>query len=128
MTSWAHEAVAQQVLTPKGYRLVTQVDVPGKGVLTCTTYRNEPWTAADAVRSYDFALHRARKMVVGERTSTRRIALPRGWRIFVHVNTGPPTWWRPRLEFHREVWTRTVMVGWLRGLIAIGVGRESGSA
>lgn len=33
----------------------------------------------------------------------------------VHVNSGPPTWWLPRVDVRRG----TVMVGWLRGLLGI---------
>lgn len=37
--------------------------------------------------------------------------------LIVMVNTGPPTWWRPRVELKN----RAIMVGWLRGLIVIGL-------
>lgn len=42
----------------------------------------------------------------------------RAWRrgpLMVHVNTGPPAWWYPRIRIGRS----KVMVGWLRALVAV---------
>lgn len=47
----------------------------------------------------------------GETRTTRRLTR----RLLLHVATGPPTWWLPKLEVTR----RSVMVGWLRGLVAV---------
>ena len=55
----------------------------------------------------------------GQVNRVRRFAVG-GWRFYVHVNTGPPTWWVP----HVEVTRRSVMVGWFRGLIAVSVSRS----
>lgn len=50
----------------------------------------------------------------------------RRWRlgtrsIYVHINTGPPTWWRPRVQ----VTGGQVMAGWLRGLVAVAITRDA---
>lgn len=49
---------------------------------------------------------------------TRRIPVG-NWIVYVHVNTGPPTWWLPRVE----VRDGSLMVGWLRGLVAFSARR-----
>ena len=41
--------------------------------------------------------------------------------LFMHVNTGPPTWWIPRVEMTSKRGDRTVMVGWLRGMVAVSI-------
>jgi hypothetical protein len=41
-----------------------------------------------------------------------------GKKFLLQINTGPPTWWLPRLGIKRG----GVMVGWLRGLIALSWG------
>lgn len=46
------------------------------------------------------------------------------WVVDVHVNTGPPTWWRPRLEFGAD----RVLAGWLRVLVAVVWERSQPSA
>lgn len=40
------------------------------------------------------------------------------WSVLVEVNTGPPTWWVPRVSVKDGL-----MVGWIRGLIAISIKR-----
>lgn len=57
------------------------------------------------------------QLMVGQtnRTWCRRAA---GRTVYISVNTGPPTWWRPCAESSR---TR-VMVGWLRMLVAVSWG------
>jgi hypothetical protein len=49
-----------------------------------------------------------------------------GWDVFVHANTGPPTWWWPRLEVERHDGEIQVMVGWIRGLLAVHATRDGG--
>ena len=39
--------------------------------------------------------------------------------VYIHVNTGPPTWWLPRMDWRDG----SLMVGWLRGLVALSVKR-----
>lgn len=50
----------------------------------------------------------------------------RRWRlgtrsVYLHINTGPPTWWRPRVQ----VTGGQVMLGWLHALIAVAITREA---
>lgn len=68
-------------------------------------------------------IERARTMVLNpqlvagqtNRTWHRIVA---GRAVYIAVNTGPPTWWRPRTEFSRA----RVMLGWLRMLVAVSWG------
>lgn len=54
----------------------------------------------------------------GQHDRARRITV-RGHAIYLHINTGPPTWWVPRIEVTRKsTRPRSLMAGWLRGLIA----------
>lgn len=62
--------------------------------------------------------HRESGFTTG-RKSVNRVRLPGGWQVWVHVNTGPPTWWLPRVSLRRRF-----MVGWLRGLVAVRVDRR----
>jgi hypothetical protein len=61
-------------------------------------------------RSFPFNSHLIPGQV--DRARLFRIA---GKPFFVHVNTGPPTWWYPRVELKRG----KVMVGWFRLLVAL---------
>lgn len=45
--------------------------------------------------------------------------------LFVHVNTGPPTWWLPKVKAGRRTdGTLEVMAGWLRALVAVSWNRH----
>lgn len=57
------------------------------------------------------------QLVAGQTNRTWRHRAA-GSAVYISVNTGPPTWWRPRAEFSR---TR-VMLGWLRMLVAVSWG------
>lgn len=50
----------------------------------------------------------------GQINRTREVQIG-DWLVCAHVNTGPPTWWRPRIE----VGAGTVSVGWMRLLGAL---------
>lgn len=39
------------------------------------------------------------------------------WNVFLHIATGPPTWWKPVIDFGDP----GVAVGWLRLLVAIAI-------
>lgn len=43
-----------------------------------------------------------------------------GWAIYLHVGTGPPTWWLPRVKLG----VGEAMIGWLRAMTAIKVTRS----
>lgn len=38
--------------------------------------------------------------------------------LYIHINTGPPTWWRPRITLPTRGNERELSIGWLRILIA----------
>lgn len=83
------------------------------------TYENGgDFTSADVDR-----ILRMRDVEVqaGEKRRATRHHLAGPWWAYTHVNTGPPTWWLPRVRFERY----GVMVGWLRGLVAVVVRRET---
>ena len=80
----------------------------------------EPFTDAD-VDQLLASLGEKPHLEPGERRRTRRKHLTGTWWLYTHVNTGPPTWWLPRVKFERY----GVMVGWFRGLVAVAVRRET---
>lgn len=43
----------------------------------------------------------------------------RDWYLFAGVQTGPPTWWWPRVKIGR-----IVLVGWLRTAVEVSIRRE----
>lgn len=71
----------------------------------------------ETARHYDM---KPGRIVDGE---VRRVWLrhPFGRPATFSVNTGPPTWWLPKVE----ITGGHVMVGWLRGLVAIKWGDSS---
>lgn len=58
-------------------------------------------------------------MVPGQRNRVRRYRFG-PVQVFLHVNTGPPTWWLPRVQVSRTKDSPgvTVMTGWLHCLVA----------
>jgi hypothetical protein len=84
----------------------------GRTTATLHSARPEGFIADDLLRAETMPLNTS--MVEGQVNTARRIkAFGRTW--YVAVNTGPPTWWLPKVRItHREV-----MVGWLRGLVAL---------
>lgn len=62
-------------------------------------------------------------LLPGQINRARRFTV-RGRAVFVHVNTGPPAWWLPRLEVDDNGERIEVMVGWLRALAAVTVYRQ----
>ncbi len=41
--------------------------------------------------------------------------------FYTHINTGPPTWWRPRTTFSNKGTEQELSFGWLRVLIAVAI-------
>ncbi len=115
------DGLSVAAVTADGLSLTVVRDLP-HGTYTVKMDRRPtdgPWTARDvsnALAGVDGPLHTMR---VGQRTLVRRVVLPRGWRVYLHVHTGPPTWWLPRARIKRN----HVMVGWLRLLFVIGARR-----
>jgi hypothetical protein len=58
-------------------------------------------------------------MQPGQRTRARRFVTRFGT-LYVHVMTGPPTWWLPRVKREKG---GALMAGWLRGAVAVKVAR-----
>lgn len=58
------------------------------------------------------------QMQPGQHNSTRRLATRYGT-LWIHVMTGAPTWWLPRLRREKD---GTTVAGWLR--LALGVRAE----
>lgn len=68
---------------------------------------------ADEVRQATEVYEFPDGLIVGQKNSAWKMG-----RFAVHVHTGPPTWWLPRVGVGRH----HVMVGWLRGMVALSWG------
>ena len=68
----------------------------------------------------DAALRARRNAVAGQTNRTLRATVA-GRDVWLHINTGPPTWWRPRLIIGWTDWKRELGLGWLRGLVVVAI-------
>lgn len=72
-----------------------------------------------AKRNFEQKIAQQVTLLPGERRDARVFRLSRG-ALYVHVNTGPPTWWLPRLGMGRhrngDLYLRG---GWLRKAIEL---------
>jgi len=68
----------------------------------------------------DAALRARRNAIAGQTNRTRRATVA-GRDVWLHVNTGPPTWWRPRIILGWTDWKRELGLGWLRGLVVVAI-------
>lgn len=99
-----------------GMTLVVKRRTAG-GILTATFHRDHsagPFTDADV----DYMLSEqptGKTMRPGQRNTTRRFGTRFGT-LWLHVMTGPPTWWLPRIKREKD---STLMVGWLRLAMAV---------
>lgn len=94
----------------------------GTNTITFGRPPHQPWTDADvtlAIRMTDEA--GIARLQPGQENTSRRLPLGRGWWLYVHLMTGPPTWWYPRVDPRGGA----LMVGWLRAGVAVSVRRES---
>lgn len=67
-----------------------------------------------AVESFETNWERLKSTrAVGDRRRLKKFQTRVGT-FWLHCNTGPPTWWKPRFVLKKD----EVMVGWLRGLVA----------
>lgn len=82
---------------------------------TLRSARPGGFTEADVDRARDFPLNP--RLIPGQLNRARRFHMGRRT-FYVHVNTGPPTWWLPKVKIRHS----GVMVGWLRGLVALSWG------
>ena len=87
------------IVSPRGHRAVYR------------SARPHGFTDADvgAARTVDFSTR-----IRGQVNRAREVQFG-AWLVCAPVNTGPPTWWRPRIE----VGPGAVSVGWLRLLGAL---------
>lgn len=68
----------------------------------------------------DAALRARRNTVAGQVNRTLRATFARR-DVWLHINTGPPTWWRPRIITGWTDWKRELGLGWLRGLVVVAI-------
>ena len=110
-------------LSDDGMTLVIKRRTPG-GIQTAT-YGRSPGTGPFTGANVDYLLSEqravARTMLPGQRNKTRRFVTRFGT-LWLHVMTGPPTWWRPRVKREKD---GTLMVGWLRLAAAVKFDRRS---
>lgn len=59
-------------------------------------------------------------LIRGQVNRARRYKVAGRW-VYLHASTGPPTWWRPQIKISCQEW----MVGWLRAMVAVSVGRAA---
>lgn len=55
----------------------------------------------------------------GQISRARKLKLPGQRSLYLQCNTGPPTWWLPRMKVRRRPGGAECMIGWLRGLVAV---------
>jgi hypothetical protein len=103
--------VSNQITLSPDRREMT-VTGPNGEVATLRSARPGGFITIDVDKARDFAFNQT--LIPGEvrRAWLRHI----GHRpVLITVNTGPPTWWWPRVEVRKD----RAMVGWLRGLIGV---------
>jgi hypothetical protein len=87
-------------------------------ITTLDSRRPEGFTDADVQYAYN-EYQPPCVVTAGEVRRVRRVAeLPTGG-LYLHVNTGPPTWWRPRTVVERTGGGWIVGAGWYRALIML---------
>ncbi|MDO2394783.1 hypothetical protein QRB38_13280 [Mycobacterium avium subsp. hominissuis] len=82
--------------------------------------RPDGFTEADLVAAHAVAFS---ARISGQVNRSRQLRVG-PWVVDMHVNTGPPTWWRPRMEIGAD----RVLAGWLRMLVAVVWERSQPSA
>lgn len=107
-------------LSPDGMTLTITRPAPG-GVQRLTVHRQPqagPFTDADIALALS-KVPGPGSMQPGQRNRTRRTETRFGT-LWMHVMTGPPTWWLPKKVREQD---GTVMVGWLRLAVAVRLDR-----
>ena len=108
---------ARYALSDDRLTLVIKRRTPA-GIQTATLHRDPhagPFTDADVAAALNRVPEAAGQMQPGQRNMIRR-DVTRFGTVWTHVMTGPPTWWRPRLERKKD---GTLMAGWLRFAAAV---------
>jgi hypothetical protein len=86
---------------------------------TLRSARPNGFTAADLENARDYRF--SKTLVRGQINRARKFSVV-GRVIYVNIGTGPPTWWLPRARIGKG----ELMLGWLRAMFAVSVGREDG--
>ena len=107
-----YDANAAYWLSDDGMTLIIKRRTPA-GIAT-TTYERlhdaAPFTDVDVENVLSAQPVATRAMQPGQRNKTRRFVTRFGT-LWLHVMTGPPTWWWPRLAREKD---GALMAGWLR--------------
>jgi hypothetical protein len=82
---------------------------------TLRSARPNGFTAADLENARDYQF--SRTLVRGQTSRARKFSAI-GRAIYVHIGTGPPTWWLPRARIGKG----ELMLGWLRAMFAVSIG------
>lgn len=101
-------------------RRTLQIRYSNGRVVTLRSERPDGFTNDQALRAAGEFLNPASTLTAGQVDRTRLIRI-RSYTVLVKVNTGPPTWWLPRVDIGRK----SAMAGWLRLLIAASWKRDS---
>ena len=104
-------------LSDDGMTLIIKRHTPA-GILTATFSRDHdagPFTDADVDNALSMQPAAARTMQPGQRNKARRFVTRFGT-LWLHIMTGPPTWWLPRIKREKD---STLMAGWLRVAVAV---------
>lgn len=112
-----HDTFAYEAVGDDGYHLHV-LTRDGRQLEVRRSFEAGEFFLADVERLVGVA---KRTVEPGQKNTARRYHLRSDWWLYVHVNTGPPTWWLPRVKPERY----GLMVGWIRGLVAVLVKRET---
>lgn len=103
----SEDRINANVISATGERLSVKSELPGG--------------FTDSHVAYMESVELRGKLSPGEKRVVRKFNVF-GKPVYVHVNTGPPTWWIPRVEVNPR--KREIMVGWIRGLVAVSIGEK----
>jgi hypothetical protein len=112
-----HDTFAYESVADDGYHLHV-LTRDGRQLELRRSFEAGEFFLADVTRLVGVA---ERTVEPGQKNLTRRRHLRGEWWVYLHVNTGPPTWWFPHVQSERY----GRMVGWMRGLVAVVVRRET---
>jgi hypothetical protein len=108
-----------RTVTCSANRKVMTIETEDGRLVHLRSARPHGFTHDDMVAACDVSLNTT--LIPGQVNRARRLRIA-GRTFLLHANTGPPTWWWPRVELRRG----DVMVGWLRGLVAVSWHTDSG--
>lgn len=88
------------------------IKAPNGHTATLRSGRNHGFTDADLEAARTVVLN---STMVPQQVNRARLFHVGNRDVLLHINTGPPTWWYPRMQITRS----SLMGGWLRALIAL---------